>query len=91
MKWDEFKKEWQKLEKSQKTEVIRICGALLTSAGIMICGIAMWGQYSKELLDDSLKLAFCGVMLFGMGQFLFNYIGHAILRNRIRRLEDGHE
>lgn len=91
MKWNEFKKEWQNLEKSRKTEVIQICGALLTSAGIMICGIILWGQYSKELLDDNLKLAFCGVMLFSMGHFLFSYIGRVMLRNEIRRLEDGRE
>lgn len=91
MTWDEFKEEWQKLEKSRMTEVIRIIIGLLMSAGIMICGITMWGEYSKELLDNSLKCALIGVMFFGIGQLLFSYICYIMLRDRVRRLEDGRE
>lgn len=91
MKWNEFKKEWQKLEKSRKTKLIKICAALLISGGIMWCGVLLWGQYSKELLDDGLKLALTGVMIFSAGLLLFDHIGYIMLRDRIRRLEDGRE
>ena len=71
MKWAEFKKEWNELEKSERETIIaNICGTLAATLLILV-GLIQYVNYSDLILDDY-KYALNGVFVCAAGFWIFN-------------------
>ena len=93
VKWAEFKKEWNELDKKDKSQIIANIIGILASTVLIILGCVQLSEY-VELIPDDHRLAIGGAFICSVGFWTFHIFsmkGHwRVIQNlddRIEKLE----
>lgn len=71
MKWAEFKKEWNELDKKDKSQIIANIIGTLASSVLIILGCVQMSEY-VELIPDDHRLAIGGAFICSVGFWAFH-------------------